>query len=127
MLLSIYIAKVFGLFLVIAGLAMLYNKKDIHAWINTMLKEKSMVICHGAVALLVGLLLVNVHNVWVKDWTVLITIFGWILLLKGVFSMFVPSLTQKMCKVLLKTEWYTVGLIIMLIIGLFLSYKGFAL
>jgi len=42
-----------------------------------------------------GLAVVRAHNVWEKNWTVLITLAGWFLLLLGLLRMFVASQYQQ--------------------------------
>ena len=54
----------------------------------------------GFITLIIGLLIVNYHNRWAKNWTVLITILGWLALLKGIvliaFPQFVRTLSEQM-------------------------------
>jgi hypothetical protein len=54
----------------------------------------------GFITALIGLLIVNYHNRWAKNWTVLITLLGWLALLKGIlliaFPQFVHSLSERM-------------------------------
>jgi energy-converting hydrogenase Eha subunit C len=38
-----------------------------------------------------GLAIVRVHNVWARDWTVLITLSGWSLLVLGLVRIFAAS------------------------------------
>ena len=54
----------------------------------------------GFITLIIGFLIVIYHNRWAKNWTVLITILGWLALLKGIcliaFPQFIHSLSERM-------------------------------
>lgn len=41
--------------------------------------------------LVLGLTVVTLHNVWVADWPVVITVFGWIMVLKSMIYLLVPQ------------------------------------
>jgi hypothetical protein len=49
----------------------------------------------GIIMFVSGLALVQAHNVWQKNWTVLITLAGWFLLLLGLVRMFAASQYQQ--------------------------------
>jgi len=49
----------------------------------------------GVIMFVAGLAVVRAHNVWEKNWTVLITLAGWFLLLLGLLRMFVASQYQQ--------------------------------
>jgi uncharacterized membrane protein HdeD (DUF308 family) len=49
----------------------------------------------GVLMFIGGLVIVRVHNSWVRDWTVLVTLSGWFLLFLGLFRMFAASSYQR--------------------------------
>ena len=57
-----------------------------------------LVYVSGFITAVIGLLIVTYHNRWAKNWTVLITVLGWLALLKGIlliaFPQFVHSLSE---------------------------------
>jgi hypothetical protein len=54
-------------------------------------EEKSVTISTGYITLLLGLITVVLHNVWVADWRISITILGWATLLKGIEKIAFPD------------------------------------
>ena len=54
-----------------------------------------VVYLSGVLMFIGGLVIVSVHNSWVRDWTILVTLSGWFLLLLGLFRMFVASSYQR--------------------------------
>jgi uncharacterized membrane protein HdeD (DUF308 family) len=49
----------------------------------------------GVLMFVAGLAIVRAHNVWARNWTVLITLAGWFLLLLGLVRMFAASQYQQ--------------------------------
>jgi len=60
-----------------------------------MTENKSFVISTGYISLLLGLATVVLHNVWVWDWKVAITILGWSTLIKGILKIGFPEFIHK--------------------------------
>jgi uncharacterized membrane protein YhaH (DUF805 family) len=49
---------------------------------------------NGTILFVAGLAIVRAHNRWTAGWPVLVTLVGWIVMLGGLFRMFVPSSGQ---------------------------------
>ncbi len=79
----------------------------------------------ASVATVTGLLLISVHNVWVQDWPVIITLVGWILFLKGSWFMLFPDKAIAHAKTWNKEHYYKIGGLTIAIIGAFLSLVAF--
>ena len=45
-------------------------------------------------SLTAGLSILNAHNVWVLDWTLIVTLFGWALVLGGAARIVAPSVVD---------------------------------
>lgn len=54
-----------------------------------------VVYLSGVLMFVAGLAIIRVHNRWARDWTVLITLSGWLGVLVGLFRMFGASLYQR--------------------------------
>jgi uncharacterized membrane protein HdeD (DUF308 family) len=50
-----------------------------------------VVYLSGVLMFVAGLAIVRAHNVWARDWTALVTLSGWFLLLLGLIRMFAAS------------------------------------
>jgi multisubunit Na+/H+ antiporter MnhG subunit len=55
----------------------------------------AVIYLSGVIMFVAGLAVVRAHNVWEKNWTVLITLTGWFLLLLGLLRMFAASQYQQ--------------------------------
>ena len=89
--------------------------------------QKMLLLLAGCVHVILGLFLVVTHNSWLADWTTLLTIVGWLLLLRGIFLLWFPNSMAPLAKSLeAKPWWVNLAAIILLIGGCIFSYYGFA-
>lgn len=123
---SIFLAKALGLYLVIVGAGMLINGEKFKKMLLPILKDPGMVLFTGLMALIVGIPLVLIHNLWVMDWRVLITILAWGTLIKGAVRMFFPEFIIKQSTMVMKNKiMYNCLVGFLLALGVLLLYLGF--
>jgi len=122
--LSIYLAKVMGLYLVIAYVSVLTNNKIIPSMIKDIIKDKGLMMFGGALALIMGLLVVLTHNIWSADWIGLVTLLGWVVLVKGAVMFLFPGQFPKWATNL-NSNAIIIASVVMLVIGIYLTYIGF--
>jgi hypothetical protein len=79
----------------------------------------------GFVTVIIGLLIVNYHNIWAKNWTVLITFLGWLALLKGILLIVCPGLVHSLSEGMLTDRGLKLFSYSSLCLGLLLGYFGF--
>jgi hypothetical protein len=91
---SLFLARFLGWLLVILGLIFLLRKKVLFEMFRSV-ENKGFVMLSGYLALILGLVTVILHNLWVADWRVTITILGWIALVKGIVRIGFPGVPQK--------------------------------
>lgn len=123
--LSIFLAKVFGLLMLLIGLGLFLDRK----YYKEMLKgfEPFDMLISGVMALIMGLAMVTYHNIWEGEWwVVLITIFGWLTFLKGFMRILFPKMVMGWIKSILKNDSFmTWSAAFSVVIGLVFSYYGF--
>ena len=123
---SILIAKLMGPVIAVAAIAMLKNPEDLVSMGQEFLKSRALIFVAGVLALLGGLAVVNFHNVWVADWPLLITLFGWAMVVAGVIRMALPDVVQSMGDAMLKqTQFVRLTALVWLVIGAGLTYAGY--
>ncbi len=64
---------------------------NFHIWAGI---HPTTVFNNGIVWLMGGLAVVWFHNLWVKDWRVIVTLLGWMSLFSGLFRMAFPDAPQ---------------------------------
>ena len=93
---SVILAQFWGSLFIILGLLSFRTKllgKTIKRTENMM-----FTVSTGYVTLILGLGTVILHNIWVFDWTVIITILGWCTLIKGILKMGFPEHVHKQAR-----------------------------
>lgn len=119
---SILIAKIIGIYYLTAGFGMLLNPKSFRKMIEEYEKSVAISFLGGIMALGIGLLIVLNHNTWTKDWTTLVTLVGWLAVIKGFLFTAFPQIMGKF-KGSFKNPQPWGALVIAL--GLIFSYYGF--
>ncbi len=120
--LSIFIAKILGLAYLAVGFNMWNGQMNIKKMIEDFENSSALVYLGGIMTLIIGMFLIEYHNIWVKDWTVVITIVGWMATLKGILLLANPQFMLRFKNYYRNTKSW--GIFIM-IIGLFFAYYGF--
>jgi hypothetical protein len=120
------IAGLVGPTLIALAVALLINLNSISALVEPVLHDPALVIVSGVISFVAGLAIVRVHNHWAGDWTVLVTIFGWLLFFGGLIRMQFPFWLAGMAADLAKNTGFIAGeSVVLLLIGIFLSYKAY--
>ena len=88
---SIIYAKVLGLYLTILGVCMLVSCKSIKQRIGAIKANSEATLIIGFFELLIGLFIVVTHNIWVSGWQVIITIFGWMMVVEAITAIINPA------------------------------------
>lgn len=89
---STFLAKFWGWYLIIFFLILSFNPKRIVQIIRD-LKDQKFVIITSFIAIIIGLLNILFHNIWENNWTVIITLIGWLSLLLGLSLFIFPQPT----------------------------------
>jgi hypothetical protein len=91
---SILLGQFWGWLMLILTLTFLFRRKALMD-MYMLASDNNFTILSGFIALIIGLISVLLHNIWVNDWRVIVTIFGWLSLIKGIVRIGYPESTQK--------------------------------
>ena len=109
---SIFFAKFWGSLFMILGLQSIGAK-----FLGRVIKyteDKTITISTGYITFLLGLVTVILHNFWVADWKIAITILGWITLFKGMMKVGFPEHVRRQAQ-MFKGQQILWGFIIFLL------------
>lgn len=118
---TIFFSRLWGSYFIIFGLLFIITRqlgKTIE-----MTDNKEFVISTGYITLIMGLVTVILHNVWVADWRVVITILGWSTVIKGIQKIGFPEHIRKQAQMFKKGQ--IVSAIILLGLGTWLLWMSF--
>lgn len=126
--LTILLSKVFGIYLLVGGLAYMVRRKYFMAVVHDFVSDRALRMILAVAELVAGLFLVLSHNMW-DSWPERIVSFaGWMIVVEGVFYLFMPeSVIKKVLKVFNTRGWYVVGGIVSILLGIYLVNFGFDL
>ena len=125
---TIFLSKLIGLYCIVVGLAMAAHKQATLETVRALLQNAPLLWLVGVIALGIGLAMVLGHNVWKGGaLPVVVTLVGWLSLIKGLHYLFVPSnaAVKFFLGVLHYGQLFYLYVAIDLIIGVYLTYAGF--
>lgn len=83
-----------------------------------------VVYLSGVLMFVAGLAIVQAHNVWQRDWTVLVTLSGWFFLVLGLFRMFAAGLYQR-SSASASSIIFMILEAILFVVGLIMTFKAY--
>lgn len=122
---SIFFAQVLGIVLLVSGISLVANKKMSAEAIEEMLRNKGILWMAGFTGVVIGSVFVVLNNIWSSSLPLLITIIGWLILLKGTFILVFPNAAVALYRKCNKGNMLLWGGLIAIIIGLILLDLGF--
>lgn len=123
---SALLARLIGPCVILLAVAVLSNRKAVARIPQELQQSAALTGVTGLVTFAAGLAIVLVHNVWAADWRAIITVFGWVMLIKGASLLILPHIVLRTGNVFIKNPGVvTAPWTIMLAIGAFLTFKGF--
>ncbi len=123
---STYLAKLFGPVLVILGLSLLVRAPSFVGVFQDILYGPTLIFVLCVLGLLGGIAVILAHNVWAKDWRVIITILGWASTIESAVWLIVPhDMLQRIVMPLLTPSFVFVYGIVVLLLGGILCNFGY--
>jgi len=118
---SIFFARFYGSLFIILGSQSVFV--DLLGRTIKMTKEHAITVATGYITFLLGLVTVILHNVWVADWRVVITILGWSTLIKGGMKIGFPEHVHKQAQMFKAKQ--KLGGFILFLMGVWLMKTSF--
>ncbi len=127
MALTIWISKFLGPVILVLGMPMIFSPESLQETTKRFLADSPLVLVSGVLAMTAGLSIVNTHNVWVLDWPLIVTLFGWALVLGGASRIVAPRVVEHVGDAMMDRPTMTriVGAFWVLL-GAFLTVKAYA-
>ncbi|MFH1395460.1 MAG: hypothetical protein ABIH09_04810 [Candidatus Omnitrophota bacterium] len=123
---SLFIARIFGVLYLVVGIGMLVNRKNFLKIMDDFCSNAALVLVGGMFALIVGLAIILTHNVWVWHWILIITVIGWLGLIKGIWIIIFPNSVSGFMQSYQKNENLVVAhSLVALVLGAVLTFFGF--
>jgi hypothetical protein len=126
--LTIFLAKLIGLYCIIVALAMMADKQSAVASVNALVRNSPLLLLAEVLGLAVGLAMILGHNIWSGGaLPVVVTLVGWLTAIRGAVLLALPQDTKmKFFEALSYDEHFYVYMGTTLVLGLFLTFAGFS-
>lgn len=123
---SIWIAQLLGPIMLVLSIHMVTAPRQLQETTEKFLENSALIFVSGVLAMLGGLTIINTHNIWVSDWRVIITVFGWLFFLSGASRILLPQVANEISDRLKNRPTMTrVAGLIWGVLGCFIVYKGY--
>ncbi|CRX37875.1 hypothetical protein [Estrella lausannensis] len=122
---SLILAKVFGLYFLVIAAAFFLNPDRFKNLYGKIAHDENFLFLGGLLAVLIGAVIISLHNEWVWGWPVIITILGWWSLAKGGALLAFPESIKFFSFIQNQPPmFYRILSLVYFGLGLFLAYKG---
>ncbi len=119
---SSFFAQLYGGFFVIFGVLFIVSGqlgKTIE-----MTDDRAFVISTGYITLFLGLVTVILHNIWVVDWRLAITVLGWSTLIKGIMKVGFSDQINRQSQRFKKNQMLSAAILV--VMGAWLFWMGYS-
>ncbi len=121
------IASLIGPTLVAGAVAVLLNLGTWPALVEQGFRDPALIFVSGFPLFVAGLAIVRAHNRWEGNWSVLVTVVGWLALLTGLSRILFPTrLASIAVGAVRRTGVLPAVASGLLVVGAFLSFKGYS-
>ena len=126
--LTFFLAQVYGLGSLILGVSVLFKKNAFIEMVDGIVTNRALTYAVGVTTVFLGLLAVLSHNIWDQGTLpLMVTLFGWAVLLKGINAMFASHAAMtKYVRVFKFGRLYWLYALIIIVIGAYFTIAGFA-
>ena len=88
---SIFLAKLIGPLALVLGFGVLLNRDAARTVLEQFINNPAIIFLAGLITFPAGLAIILVHNVWVVDWPLIVTIVGWLTAFSGAIRIVAPQ------------------------------------
>ena len=123
---SIFLARLLGPALLLVGIGVLINQSYYRGMTREFVASRPLFYLASIIGIVGGLAIVLVHNIWELNWRVLITLLGWINLIRGAISVLMPEQSFAYGgRMMAGKHMPMIAGVVALLIGLTLCYFGY--
>jgi hypothetical protein len=122
---SYFLARLFGLVLLVHGITFFLRANDLKGLAKEFKKNLALQLFGGMLAVVTGLFVIMVHNVWDTYWQSLVSLLGWLIFLKGILLLWSPEILEDLINDMEKPIFLHVSSLTMYTISIILLGYGF--
>jgi uncharacterized protein YjeT (DUF2065 family) len=118
------VLQLFGVTFIVIGASMLKNPESIKKILDEIEHSNVSLFLSGLISLVIGCLLVVLHNVWEISSSLIITLIGWSGLLKGISILIFPEFTLRLSRRIVssnKLNYFAWASVVLGVVSLYLG------
>jgi len=116
---SLITLKILAIYLIISGFFLIFKRKDTPHLLKDFFDHPATTYLTGVILIFLSSMYLIQYNIWDGTWKTLVTIFAWIVGLKGLTYIFAPKLLSELAIKKSKRFFATYG-VIAIIVGVYL-------
>jgi len=93
---TILVAKVLGIYLMVAGLFLIIKGRSIPHLLRDFFDHPAITFLTGVILIFLSSMYLVQYNIWDGTWKTVITIFVWLVMLKGLVYIFMPQMLSEL-------------------------------
>ena len=123
---AVFIARLIGPLFGTIGIGILLNQTVYDTIITETVLSPAFIYFYGAVSLVSGLAVLNVHRAWTLDWRVVVTVLGWLMVIGGVVRIVLPQMIATIAAAIYSGPAnMPIIAAILIVLGGYLSFEGY--
>lgn len=119
---TLFLAQLIGPVMLAVGLGIFFSKEYYMKVYRHLENETLAVLMSGIAALIIGIVMVMSHNIWEGFIPTVVTLVGWLSILKGLMLIVTPGTVNRIGDKLGSTQWFPVIGAVYALLGAFISY-----
>lgn len=122
---TIFLAQLWGPVILAVAIGIFVSRNYYTKIYKDIEKEPLAILIFGMIGTVAAIAQILTHNVWNTLPEILISLFGWMLLIKSLAFLIAPRFVDKSSEIFYKGGFVSVAGVVMLIIGGYLTWFGF--
>lgn len=120
-----FFARALGPFLVVIDVTAVARASDMQSLLSQFEANSMWTFVTGAFILLLGLSIVAAHQIWRGAAAVIVSLLGWLIVLRGVLLVAFPKVFASLANDMVGAQaWWITLCVVFAIVGLYLTYVG---
>lgn len=122
---TIFLAQLIGPAVLAVGLGIFFSRSYYNKVYRGLQNETLAVLMGGLTVLIAGIVIVLTHNVWDSLLAGIISLIGWLSILKGLMLIILPRWVDKIGDSVADSKWFPTAAVIYTLVGAYISYAAY--
>ena len=116
---SLLTLKILSIYLIVSGFFLIFKGKTVPHLLRDFFDHQAVVYLTGIILIFLSSMYLIQYNIWDGTWKTLVTLFAWLVGLKGLLYIFAPKMLSEMA-IKKSKQMFTVYGAISIIVGIYL-------